>query len=194
MKKWVIYLLIFISLLVIIFDIFVIMKINGNTENVKIETKKELAKSEEIDTIDLNIIETSYTSTKISPNAKLVFEELCLGCNHNIIQEIVAKEDVVNKNEYEISEVFDDWEIKKFSSDNVIFYKEVNKMCGNDYIIKEKDGFVCVFKISEDGNEELYEQTQLETKYLSEIDISELEKGIKVNGIEKVNKILEDYE
>ena len=49
-------------------------------------------------------------------------------------------------------------------------------------------------KINEDGKEELIDETEISTDYLTDTDLIEIKKGIKVVGLEELNKLLEDYE
>ena len=62
------------------------------------------------------------------------------------------------------------------------------------YVIKEKDGYISIYIIDEEGNEILRKNTNIVTRYLSEIDKSKLREGIKVNNKEELNKTLEDFE
>ena len=144
--------------------------------------------------VDKDIVETNYVSTKISPNAKIVFKTLYKKCGDIKVEEKIADENIVNKNEYEFSEEYKEWEIKKFSSNEVILYKEVDKMCGDDYYIKDLDGTICVIKVDDEGNESLYKKTDIEVQYLPNEDKEKLHTGIKTNKLENINKIIEDFE
>ncbi|HBC83939.1 MAG TPA: hypothetical protein DCZ30_00320, partial [Clostridiales bacterium] len=113
---------------------------------------------------------------------------------HTIKEEKNAEEDIINKNEQDINEKYIEWDIKKFSADNIILYKEVNNVCDNDYIIKEKEGNIVIFKLDNEGREVLYDITPIEVKYLPEADLIQLKDGIKVNGLDRLNQIIEDFE
>lgn len=143
---------------------------------------------------DTQIVTTSYSSTKISPDAILSFNTYYKGCGHTIKEEKNAEEDVINKTEQDIAEKYIEWDIKKFSADNVVLYKEVNNVCDNDYIIKEKDGNIVIFKLDNEGREVLYDITSIEVQYLPETDLMQLKDGIKVNGLDRLNQIIEDFE
>ena len=62
------------------------------------------------------------------------------------------------------------------------------------YIIKDKDGYIAVYIIDENGKEILRNTTKIVTRYLPDIDKMKLKEGIKVNSKEELNKTLEDYE
>ena len=61
-------------------------------------------------------------------------------------------------------------------------------------MIREKDGYIAIYQIGEDGTETLKEMTGIVTNYLPETDILRLEEGIKVVGKEELNATIEDYE
>ena len=53
---------------------------------------------------------------------------------------------------------------------------------------------ITVYKINENNEEEIYEKTEISVEYLSETDKGKISEGIKVNGIEELNQLLEDFE
>ena len=195
MKKWILYIIILILLIISISSIVLLIIAYTDTKGSSMESIDKFAEIEdESITNDTEIITTSYSSTKISPDAILSFNTYYKGCGHTIKEEKKAEEDIINKTEQYITEKYIEWEIKKFSADSVVLYKEVDSVCDNDYIIKEKDGNVVVFKLDNEGKEVLYDITSIEVQYLPETDLMQLRDGIKVNGVEKLNQIIEDFE
>lgn len=195
MKKWILYIIISILFLISIGSIILLITMYKDTKNTEMDS---MDKFDEIDnnsiTNDTQIVTTSYSSTKISPNAILNFNTYYKECGHTVKEEKNAGEDVINKSEQEISEKYVDWDIKKFSENNVVLYKEVDGVCDEDYIIREKDGNIVIFKLDNKGREILYDTTSIESQYLPETDLIQLKDGIKVNGLEKLNQIIEDFE
>lgn len=195
MKKWILYIIISILLLISIGNIILLITMYKDTKNTEMDSMDKFA---EIDnnsiTNDTQIVTTSYSSTKISPNAILNFNTYYKECGHTVKEEKNAGEDVINKSEQEISEKYVDWDIKKFSENNVVLYREVDGVCDEDYIIREKDGNIVIFKLDNKGREILYDTTSIESQYLPETDLIQLKDGIKVNGLEKLNQIIEDFE
>ena len=94
----------------------------------------------------------------------------------------------------DFKELYNEWELKKFTQDEVVLYREINGLCNEHYIIKDDAGYVKIFTINQNGEEELVESTLIAVQYLPEADVSELKQGIKVYGMEEVNKIIEDFE
>ena len=103
-------------------------------------------------------------------------------------------QELINCTKSDIEEKYTDWQIEKFSSNEVILYKEVDGECGEHYLVKEKDGKVVVYKILENGEEQEYETTQISTDYLTDTDKIEMQNGIRVNGKQELNQLIEDFE
>ena len=62
------------------------------------------------------------------------------------------------------------------------------------FVLREDEGKITVYKINENNEEEIYEKTEISVEYLSETDKGKISDGIKVNGIEELNQLLEDFE
>ena len=62
------------------------------------------------------------------------------------------------------------------------------------YLLKDVYGYIEVYYLDDNNNEYLYKKTDISTEYLSEEDIDDLQVGIEVEGIEALNKMLEDFE
>lgn len=195
MKKWILYIIISILLLISIGSIILLITIYKDTKSTELDSIDKFAEVENNSIKnDTQIVTTSYSSTKISPNSVLKFNTYYKGCGHTVKEERNAQEDVINKSEQEISDKYVDWDIKKFSENDVVLYKEVDGVCDDDYIIREKDGNIVIFKLNNEGREVLYDTTSIEAQYLPETDFIQLKEGIKVNGLEKLNQIIEDFE
>lgn len=195
LKKWILYIIISILLLISIGSIILLITIYKDTKSTELDSIDKFAEVENNSIKnDTQIVTTSYSSTKISPNSVLKFNTYYKGCGHTVKEERNAQEDVINKSEQEISDKYVDWDIKKFSENDVVLYKEVDGVCDDDYIIREKDGNIVIFKLNNEGREVLYDTTSIEAQYLPETDFIQLKEGIKVNGLEKLNQIIEDFE
>lgn len=195
MKKWILYIIISILILISICSIIVIITMYEDIKKTELDSIDKISEIENNSiTNNAPIITTSYSSIKISPNAILNFNTYYKECGHTVKEEKIAEEDIINKSEQEISDKYVDWDIKKFSENNVVLYREVDSVCDEDYIIREKDGNIVIFKLDNEGREVLYDTTSIESQYLPETDLIQLKDGIKVNGLEKLNQIIEDFE
>lgn len=131
---------------------------------------------------------------KISPNCLLILKKYYDECNHTINEYVDVPQDLVNGTEEDLKKEYPYWQIEKYSSNEIILYKEFNSNCGQHFVLKEDEGKITVYKINENNEEEIYEKTEISVEYLSETDKGKISEGIKVNGIEELNQLLEDFE
>lgn len=144
--------------------------------------------------MESSIIETSNKEEKVSPNAILVIRKHYNDCGHTVEDEAIIPEEIVNKTKKELEEMYANWEIRDFSFDKVVLYKELDGICKEHYVLRELDDKVAIYVIDEKGEEKLQEITSISTQYLPKEDLKKLENGIKAIGKEALNSVLEDYE
>ena len=137
---------------------------------------------------------TSTINEKISPNATLVIKKHYKECGHTTKDYAEIPEELVNMNEEDTKENLFGWEIKGFSPDEIVIYKDVAGICNEHYVLKEKDGNIVIYVLDANEKETLSETTEISTEYLTENDLQELKRGIKAIGKEELNSILENYE
>lgn len=137
---------------------------------------------------------TNSQEEKISPNCLLILKKYYAECNHTINEYVDVPQDLVNGTEEDLKKEYPYWQIEKYSSNEIILYKEFNSNCGQHFVLREDGGKITVYKINENNEEEIYEKTEISVEYLSETDKGKISEGIKVNGIEELNQLLEDFE
>lgn len=200
-KVWIIGLIIAIIIIGIILGIFIYNKnannnkqssivkneINIVSEKVTDECTEEYQNSEKE-------IETDSQEEKISPNCLLTLKKYYEECNHTINEYVDIPQDLVNGTEEDLKKEYPYWQVEKYSSNNIILYKEFNSNCGQHFVLREDNGKITVYKINENNEEEVYENTEISVEYLSETDKIKISEGIRVNGIEELNQLLEDFE
>ena len=169
------------------------LKNTSNKNSVKAkeladELKKTLVEEEQ------NTVSTSSKNIKISHNSIVVKNTLYKICNHEIRQTEAIPVELVNKEEKDIQQYYKDWEIKKYSPTEVVLYREKDEYCDKHYVLRENNGVIAIYKIDDNNKETLRENTQIQTKYLPEIDLIKLKSGIDAIGEEELNSILEDFE
>lgn len=169
------------------------LKNTSNKNSVKAkeladELKKTLIEEEQ------NTVSTSSKNIKISHNSIVVKNTLYKICNHEIRQTEAIPVELVNKEEKDIQQYYKDWEIKKYSPTEVVLYREKDEYCDKHYVLRENNGVIAIYKIDDNNKETLRENTQIQTKYLPEIDLIKLKSGIYAIGEEELNSILEDFE
>ena len=145
-------------------------------------TLKEVENANKLKERQQNIIQAVSTEIKTTPNTKIIYETLYNKCNDVETSEENIKSEDVNKNE------------DYFKNNRVKLSKEIDGICDKHYVIKEKDGYIAVFTLDSDGNENLKEVTDIVTQYLTEDDMMLLKNGIKVNGDNELIQTLSDFE
>lgn len=198
MKKYTSIILIFIVIIIGFYTGFYLYKIkhlnNDNNINIGEETIEDectiLGELEEKG----QIISTNNDENKVSPNCIITLKIYYKKCGHLVEKKEIINNTEVNLTQSEIQEKFNDWELQKFTSKEIVLYKEVNEYCGEHYMLKEKDGYVAVFKLDENKNEEFIENTDIATKYLTENDYEKIKNKIYVYSKKELSKTLEDFE
>lgn len=160
-------------------------------ENSNLE---HLARFNEIREENKTLIANANDEVKTTPNTEIVFEIYYNKCGHTSVKKVFVSEEDVNKNEEQIAQKYKEWKIRSFTKDMIELYKEENKMCDNHYIVKDNEGKIAIYKIDENDNETLMENTEISTKYLPQEDLELLKKGIRANNNNKLQEILSDYE
>ena len=196
MRKFWIIMIIIVVLLALGGSIGIYIYNLKNTSNKNSVKAKELAEKLKKTLVEeeQNTVSTSSKNIKISHNSIVVKNTLYKICNHEIRQTEVIPVELVNKEEKDIQQYYKDWEIKKYSPTEVVLYREKDEYCDKHYVLRENNGVIAIYKIDDNNKETLRENTQIQTKYLPEIDLIKLKSGIYAIGEEELNSILEDFE
>ena len=200
MNKIIIILLTIIVIIGAIVTGFILYSQNDNEKEEtivkEIATEENTSKNEEnkVEINTENIIVTNSNEERISPNAFITFKETFKECGHTTSEFVEVPKEFVNLSESELKERYGEWEIEKFTDSDIVLSKEVEGSCNEHFLVKDINGIVKVFKILDDGSEEEYMETDIATEYLTDTDKIEMEKGIKINGKQNLNQLIEDYE
>lgn len=133
-------------------------------------------------------------TTKISPNATIIFKTEYEECGHTLNKYETVTEKEVNLTKEKLQDKYKDWEITDFSEKEIVMLKKKEGSCNEHYVIREKDGNLAVYIIDKNNVEILQKETNISTTYLTEVDLVKLKEGIRVNGLEELNSKLEDFE
>ncbi len=141
-----------------------------------------------------DLITVNNKEEKISPNCTIILKIYYAKCGHLVEKKKIVEESEVNLSEEELRQEFADWELQKFTPTEIVLYKEMDKYCGEHYVLKEKNGNIAVFRVDEDSKETLAELTDISTKYLEAEDLEKIKNGIYVNSKKELNETVEDFE
>lgn len=186
---------------VILIAIVIVMLVNENKKNYVGEgVKTQIGEviydecTNEYEETEENSVITNTKEEKVSPNCRITLIKYYKGCKDEINEYLIAPQELVNCTEKQVQEKYKEWKIRDFSSNQIVLYREFDGECGEHYILKDKEGKVIVYKIDNNGKEQEYEKTEVSTDYLPEKDKKLIKEGLKVNGKEKLNEIIESFE
>lgn len=141
-----------------------------------------------------DLVETNSDEEKTSPNCVITLKVYYEKCEHLIETRKNIEEAEVNMTEEELKQRFSDWELQKFTTNEIVLYKEANEFCDEHFLLKEEDGYIAIYKLDEKENAQFFQTTEISTEYLAEEDLEQIRNGIKVYTKKELNKTLEDFE
>lgn len=150
--------------------------------------------TEEYQEIQDDMLQANSTEEKISPNCFITMKKTYNKCGHTTSEYVAIPKELVNKTEEDLKEKYEGWTIDKFSDTQIVMSKKEDGECGEHYIVKDKEGKVVIYKLLEDGSEDEYEVTDISTEYITDTDKINMKNGIKVNGKQELNQLIEDFE
>lgn len=147
-------------------------------ENVNIPSLEVLSKEEE----------------KTTPNTLIIYKTYYTKCKHYIQEYKDIDASLVNLTREEVREKCRDWDVEKFSIEEIAMSKELEDFCNQHYKLILENNVIVIYNLDENGTETEYEQTGITTEYLTEEDILKLREGVYVYGKENLTSTIEDYE
>ena len=191
-----------IAICIIAFFTSLIITMNIVKENKLQNTKKEVKISEKIEdecteeyTKETKIEEVVATKEKVSVNSQLILKKYFKQCDHTINEYVEMPQELVNLTKEEVQNKYNDWKVIGFEPNKVTLYKEFDDMCGEHFKLKIEEGKIVIYQINKEGNQLIYEKTNISSEYLTQTDLISIENGgLDVYGKEELNKIIEDFE
>ena len=191
-----------IAICIIAFFTSLIITINIVKENKLQNTKKKAKISEKVEdecteeyTKETKIEEVVATKEKVSANSQLIIKKYFKQCDHTINEYVEMPQELVNLTKEEVQNKYNDWKVIGFEPNKVTLYKEFDDMCGEHFKLKVEEGKIVIYQINKEGNQSIYEKTNISSEYLTQTDLISIENGgLDVYGKEELNKIIEDFE
>ncbi len=200
LNKVIISMMVISAILIAIVTALLLNEKNSSKSNIGENVKTQIGEviydecTDEYEEIGEEVVITNTEEEKISPNCKLTLIKYYIECKDQINEYLSVPKELVNCTEKELQQKYKDWKIKDFSSNQVVLYKEFGGECGEHYILKDNNGKIYIYKINENGKQEEYEKTDISTEYLPENDKASIKDGMKINGKEKLNELMEGFE
>ena len=191
-----------IAICIIAFFTSLIITMNIVKENKLQNTKKEVKISEKIEdecteeyTKETKIEEVVATKEKVSANSQLILKKYFKQCDHTINEYVEMPQELVTLTKEEVQNKYNDWKVIGFEPNKVTLYKEFDDMCGEHFKLRVEEGKIVIYQLDKEGNESIYEKTNISSEYLTKTDLISIENGgLDVYGKEELNKIIEDFE
>lgn len=191
-----------IAICIIAFFTSLIITMNIVKENKLQNAKKEAKISEKVEdecteeyTKETKIEEVVATKEKVSANSQLIIKKYFKQCDHTINEYVEMPQELVNLTKEEVQNKYNDWKVIGFEPNKVTLYKEFDDMCGEHFKLKVEEGKIVIYQINKEGNQSIYEKTNISSEYLTQTDLISIENGgLDVYGKEELNKIIEDFE
>ncbi len=157
---------------------------------------QEVKQSKSIEEIYANqtALTTMSEEDKVSPNSSFALKKYYDECSHFDYEEAEIPKELVNLTKQEVEDYYADWEVEKFSENELVLAKEINGYCKEHFLIRLDDENVNVYQLGTLGELKEYKKTDISRDYLPEEDIENLEEGITVFGEGKLSSVLEDFE
>ena len=102
-------------------------------------------------------VSTSSNTVKTSPNSIVQKNTVYKICNHTVQKTEIIPEELINKEEKDIEQYYKDWQIKKFTSSEIVLYMEKDEYCDRHYVLKENNGVIAIYKVNQE-NEAVFKE------------------------------------
>lgn len=142
----------------------------------------------------LKTIITNGQEEKVSPNCLLTLKIYYKKCEHLIEKSQNIEQNLVNLTEEQLRKQLPEWEIQKFTPEQIVLYKELEDFCNEHYKLKIENGYIRIYELDEQNNEKLLKSTDISSEYLTKDDLEELKNGVEIYTKKELNKTIEDFE
>lgn len=191
MNKRVIFILALITLFFA--SCYITVKIGGGRPRISTNEVGQVERQENKQSNDVSV-SANANEAKITPNTKVIIQKYYKDCGHTKTDEDGLNARMINLTEEELKKEYPNYQVDKFSKDEVILKRELNSFCGEHYLFIEEEGTIAIYALDENNNKKLLEKTDIAYEYLPETDKLILKDGIYVYGKEELNKMKEDFE
>ena len=137
--------------------------------------------------------EASLSQEKIYPYTTLIYEYYYPYENSTEKESCSAPQFMVGLTLEDLEEYYSDWQVKYFSSKEVVMTKTIYTQKNQRYIVGEMDGYITVYYEEAVDGQIVKERTNIPVASLPEEERNRLKNGIKVLGNESLSSILQDF-
>ncbi len=112
-------------------------------------------------------------------------------CDH-----VSSTEDVIIASSLDeaLENVDDEYTVVSKGTNGAVLSKKLSGYCSDHFLITVKDGSVIVYRRINEKEKEIYKNLEIPVNILRDDTISDLKKGIEVDSVDELNKIVEELE
>ncbi|MFZ5351414.1 MAG: BofC C-terminal domain-containing protein [Bacillota bacterium] len=148
----------------------------------------------EIEVIDnANALFSRLDDDIIRIDTDFIFKTIYKRCGHTIEKSTLPSTDEVRLNKQELSLRYLPWSIKDFTSEEVLFERELETYCPKHFILGVNNGYIGVFVYNEEGERILKKTTDISIDILTPADQKALQNGIIADTEDELNLKLEGF-
>lgn len=163
------------------------------------ENNLEESEAQETSRENDDIVDSQETSDSnlTSPNTQIIFNTYYTKTGDMVVSKRDLPVTLVGLRLSEFKDYIDDyyseWKIKSISPQEVTLFQEKDSYTPNQFIIQEKDGYIAVYRINDQGEKILHYETDIALSLFNEIDRRKLKEGIVVKNFDEALSIIQDY-
>ena len=167
--------------------------VSKNDSNLEEEPKVEEVSNKNVEVYNNHVYEEDKEE-----DIEIVYVDIYEDCNHvseNRSNEYgVNIEDIKKRELDKIEKEKSDYKLVKDSDGILMFEKKHNSKCGNHYMLKLEDENVVIYRYTESGEYEKYQDTEILKESLRPDFLYRLEEGIEAETVEELYMFLEELE
>ena len=157
------------------------------TQNEEIDKITEITAEDEMDEKKDDFLPVNTKTYDI----EVVYKDKYTFCGHEIIKTNTIYGTTIDKIKEEMS---DEYEIEEETNERVVLVKTINQNCPNHFLVKIQNNEIIIYNIIDEGTLATYKIIEVDPNTLNPEMLEELNEGIKADGKEELNLIIEDIE
>ena len=131
--------------------------------------------------------------SKTGPDSVLIFNRYYTRCRHTVKEE--TDHGNAGKTGQQLKRAFPEWQLAKFTPEEVTFRKSIDCYCPKYYVMKAKEDYLVIYRPKKDtGKLEAVEESNIPYSTLSPEMKKQVDKGLAVDSREEVERLLENLE
>jgi len=129
---------------------------------------------------------------RTTPHTRIILKTYYMRCGHTAVDRQDIDTSLIGLDEEGLLGHYPGWDVERFESEEVILLRQLEGACPGHYVLKVNNGYVAIYRITENGEEILIEITDIPLSILRLRDQDRLRQGMLLDSIEEVNHYLED--